>query len=444
MASETRPSDMSATAAAAAIRDGKLTSVALVEDCLARINEREAEVEAWTFLDQDHALRQAEEADRRHRAGRDGPLNGVPVGLKDNFDTFDMPTENGTVLHAGRRPNADAASVALLRAAGAVIMGKTVTTEMAFYTPGKTRNPLDTRRTPGGSSSGSAAAVAAKMVPLATGSQTNGSVIRPGAFCGIVSYKPTHGLIPVKGVLTSSEPLDTVGIFARDVMDAALMAEQMMVHDWSDPHARPRAQTRLVDVARQAPPATPRLAFVKTAVWKEAEPATQEAFVALAKKLAIDEVGVPEIFEQAIAWHTLINEADLARNYRREYEQGRDRLSQRLREMIESGQKVSAVDYIVTREKVRGLNRALDDIFAKYDAILTPAAIGSAPMGITATGTPIFCSLWTLCNTPAICLPLLKAPDGMPLGVQLVGPHNDDARLLRTARWLTDRLSAAG
>ena len=236
------------------------------------IEALEDTVRAWTFFDPAHALHQAHEADRLHRANAPlGPLHGVPVGIKDIFDTSDMPTENGTVLHAGRTPVEDAAAVALLRAAGAVIMGKTVTTELAVYSPGKTRNPHDPSHTPGGSSSGSAAAVAAEMVPLAIGSQTNGSVIRPAAYCGVYGYKPTHGLVSLYGALAQSVPLDTIGVFARNIEDLALITEQLMVYDGRDPNQRPRARAALVDTAAQQPPVPPRIAFVKTPIWPKAD-----------------------------------------------------------------------------------------------------------------------------------------------------------------------------
>jgi Asp-tRNA(Asn)/Glu-tRNA(Gln) amidotransferase A subunit family amidase len=234
---------LGAVAAARQIRDGKISSDELTRACLARIEAREPEVQAWAFLDPEHALRQARAADEWRKRGRPlGPLHGLPVGVKDIIDTADMPTENGTVLHKGRMPRHDAAAVRMLRAAGAVILGKTVTTECAYFSPGKTRNPRNIEHTPGGSSSGSAAAVAAGMVPAAIGSQTAGSVIRPASFCGVYGYKPTHGLIPRTGVLTLSRALDHVGCFSRSVEDLALLAEVLTGYDEGDPDTRPRAR----------------------------------------------------------------------------------------------------------------------------------------------------------------------------------------------------------
>ena len=270
---------ISAAEAAAAIRAGRISAEELVRACLDHIAGLEERIGAWACLDPDLALQQARAADREQREGRAlGPLHGLPVGVKDIFDTRDMPTENGTVLHAGRRPDKDATAVALLRAAGATILGKTVTTELAVYAPAKTRNPHDPARTPGGSSSGSAAAVAAGMVPLALGSQTNGSVIRPASFCGVYGYKPSHGLISRHRVLQQSRALDHVGVFARTLEDAALIAEQIMAFDERDPDTQPRARFNLSRMVAEEPPVKPRLAFVKTPVWDQAEDDTREAF----------------------------------------------------------------------------------------------------------------------------------------------------------------------
>jgi Asp-tRNA(Asn)/Glu-tRNA(Gln) amidotransferase A subunit family amidase len=375
------------------------------------------------------------------RKGKDiGPLNGLPVGVKDIFDTRDMPTEDGTVLHAGRQPDADATAVALLREAGAIILGKTVTTELAVYAPGKTRNPHDPECTPGGSSSGSAAAVAARMVPLAIGTQTNGSVIRPASYCGVYGFKPTYGRISRHFVLQQSRPLDQIGVFARAIEDIALIAEQLMAFDDRDPDTQLRARPKLVKTLAEEPPLPPRLAFVKTPVWDQAEADTKEAFAELIAHLGenVVEVELPVIFNDAVEQHRTIMEADLARSFEREYARGKDKLSAILLEMIERGQKVLAVDYNHAVSQIPILNRTLDTTFEWYDAILTPATTGEASVGLESTGSPIFCTIWSLCGMPAITLPILQGAHGMPLGVQLVGPRGDDARLLRTARWLVN------
>lgn len=434
---------MNAVEAAGAIRAGRITSEALVSACLDRIAALEERVGAWAFLDPGHALEQAREADRALREGKaPGPLHGVPVGVKDIFDTKDMPTGYGTVLHAGRRPAEDAAAVSLLREAGAVILGKTVTTELAVYSPGKTRNPHDPERTPGGSSSGSAAAVAAFMAPLAIGTQSNGSVIRPASYCGVYGYKPSHGLISRHGVLRQSPPLDQVGVFARTIEDAALVAERIMAFDGRDPDTRPRARPSLFGTLADEPPVRPRLAFVKTPVWDQADMDTREAFAELVAHLGenVVEIELPEIFRDAVGLHRTIMEADLAGSFEREYALGKESLSPILREMIERGRKVPTVEYNRALGRVPVLNRALDKVFERHEAIITPAATGEAPIGLESTGSPIFCTIWTLCGMPAITLPVLQGAHGMPMGVQLVGAKGDDARLLRTARRLENLL----
>ena len=436
--------ELSVASVVRAIAAGEITSEELVRACLARIDQREADVQAWMHLDPDHALGQARAADDARREGRTlGPLHGVPLGIKDVFDTADMPTEDGTPLHAGRRPLADATAVALLRQAGAVILGKTVTTELAVYGPGKTRNPHDPAHTPGGSSSGSAAAVAAGMVPAALGSQTNGSVIRPAAYCGVCGYKPTFGLISRRGALAQSRPLDHVGVFARTVEDLALVAETLIAFDAGDGDTRPRARPHLGTVVLEEPPVEPRLAFVKTPMWDQAEATTREAFAELVEHLAgvVAEVSLSHPFYKVVGWHRTIMFADLAKSFAAEYERGRDRLSDTLRGIIEEGQKVLAVDYNLAVERIPAVNAALNEVFARYDAILTPATTGEAPRGLESTGSPIFCTIWTYSGTPAVTLPLLEGPHGLPLGVQLVAARGNDARLLRTAHWLVERVT---
>ena len=429
----------SAADAARAIRDGAFSSVELVEACLARAREVDPKVQAWTYLDPEHALAQARALDERRKEGAPvGPLHGVPVGIKDIFDTADMPTEDGTVLHAGRTPATDAAAVARLRAAGAVIMGKTVTTELATYAPGKTRNPHNAEHTPGGSSSGSAAAVACGMVPVALGSQTNGSVIRPAAYCGVYGFKPTHGLISRHGVLKLSRALDHAGVFARTIEDIALACEELAGFDERDPDTRMRARIPFLRVAAEEPPFPPRLAFVKTPLWDRTEPDTREALGELVTQLGdrVEEFVLPETAREALEWHRTIMEAEMAASLVVEYEKGRDRLSDSLRAQLERGRKHTAFDYQVALARVPLLNEGFSELFERYDAIVTPATAGTAPKGLASTGDPAFCTLWTLCGMPALSLPLMQGANGLPLGLQLIGPRHDDARLLRTARWL--------
>jgi len=437
---------LSASDAARLIRDGVISSEQLVEACQARVRATDAEVQAWAFLDPGHALAQAREADDWRLQGRPtGPLHGVPVGIKDIVDTADMPTENGSVLHAGRTPSRDATVVAMLRAAGAVIMGKTVTTEFAGGAPSKTRNPHNPAHTPGGSSSGSAAAVAAGMVPLALGSQTNGSTIRPASFCGVYGFKPTHGLIPRHGMFALSRTLDHVGLFARTVEDLALLAGQIVGYDERDPDTRPRARIPFAEVAAEEPPLTPMLGFVRTPHWERADEETKAAFAELIEHLG-DRVEEVELFPSAAEawqWHLTIMEAEMAANLEREWQTGRDRLSEWLRGRLERGREVRALDYQRAVARIRPIHESFSELCAlRYDAILTPAAPGTAPTGLASTGDPSFCTLWTLCGMPAVSLPLMQGTNGLPLGVQLVGPRDGDARLLRTARWLAARVVA--
>jgi Asp-tRNA(Asn)/Glu-tRNA(Gln) amidotransferase A subunit family amidase len=436
---------LSASEAARAIGEGAISAEQLTEASLARLREVDDQVQAWAFLDDEYALKQARARDAERREGRPlGPLHGIPIGIKDIFDTEDMPTEDGTPLHAGRTPRDDATAVAMLRAAGAVILGKTVTTELATYSPGKTRNPHNPAHTPGGSSSGSAAAVAAGMAPLALGSQTNGSVIRPASFCGVYGFKPTHGLIPRGGVLKLSRTLDHVGIFARTIDDIALAAEQLVGRDARDPDTRVRARVPFVVTTAQDPPLPPQLAFVKGPAWDRAEEETREAFAELIATLGdhVFEVDTPDSARLALDWHKTIMEAEMAANLDREWERGADRLSDSLRAQLARGREITALDYQLARARIPLINDGFDEIFERCAAIITPAAAGTAPKGIESTGDPAFCTLWTLCGMPCLSIPLMRGENGLPLGVQLVGQREDDARLLRTARWLVGEIAA--
>lgn len=437
---------ISATEAARLIRAGTISSEQLVDACLARVRDIDERVQAWAFLDPEYALAQARAADEWRLCGRPiGPLHGIPIGIKDIFDSADMPTENGSVLHSSRTPSRDATAISRLREAGAVIMGKTVTTEFAYFAPGKTRNPHNAEHTPGGSSSGSAAAVAAEMVPLALGSQTNGSTIRPAAFCGVVGFKPTHGLISRHGILTLSRTLDHVGLFARTIDDIAVLAEQLVGYDEDDPDTRPRARIPFVEIASEEPPLPPMFALVKTPYWERVDNETKEGFAEMIDHLG-DRVEEVELFPSALEaweWHRTIMDAEMAMNLEREWKEGHDRLSDPLRALLERGQKVRALDYQRALARIKPIHESFVELFEqRFDAILTPAAPGPAPKGLESTGDPSFCTLWTLCGMPAVSLPLLQSTQGLPIGVQLVGPRDGDARLLRTARWLAVRVAS--
>jgi Asp-tRNA(Asn)/Glu-tRNA(Gln) amidotransferase A subunit family amidase len=439
------PWRLTATEAAREIRAGRLSAEDYARALLARIDEREPEVQAWAWLDREHALAQARAADEQRRNGVGaGPLAGLPVGVKDIVDVRGMPTEDGTVLHAGRIAQADAALVARLRAAGGWPMGKTVTTELATYAPGKTRNPHRASHTPGGSSSGSAAAVAAGMVPLAIGTQTNGSVVRPASFCGVVGYKPSFGAIARTGVLTQSPPLDQVGVFARSVEDVALLAEALWGFDQRDPATRPEPAPPLAAVASSEPPQPPRLGWTPTPWWDRVAPDARDAFGGLLERLGEHrcDVALPADAGQAIAWQRTVMEADIAASFEAEYERGRAQLSDSLAGQIERGRRVTAVEYRKALAQAGALNAALAPLFERVDAILAPATLGTAPPAASGTGDPLMSTLWTFCGVPAISLPLLRGADGLPIGVQLVAARGDDARLLRTARWLVRHFPA--
>jgi Asp-tRNA(Asn)/Glu-tRNA(Gln) amidotransferase A subunit family amidase len=430
---------LSLAQAAREIRGGRLRAAALAQALLDRIAAADGEIRAWAFLDPAHVMRQAEAADARLAEGRPiGKLHGVPVALKDIFETHDMPTQCGTRLYAGRATGRDAACVARLREAGAIVLGKTVTTEFCYATPGKTANPHDPRRTPGGSSSGSAAAVAARMAPGAVGSQTNGSVIRPASFCGVVGFKPTHGLIPRTGVLPLSRTLDHVGVFARTVEDAGLLAEVMAGFDAGDPDTRPVAAPLLSRTATAEPPLPPRFAFVRTPAWDEAEPSTHAAFGRLLDRLGgqVEERDLSAVLAPTYDFQATVMAVEMAHNLAREHDQAETQLSVPLREQIARGRAHRAVDYCRAVEAVGRVNQALDSLFGAFDAILTPSAPGEAPIGLGSTGNPIFCTPWSYLGLPAVSLPILQGPSGLPLGAQLVGRRGDDARLLRTAGWL--------
>ncbi len=427
---------------AVALRDrmasGALRAVELVEACLARIAAREPEVQAWAWLDGDYALEQARALDKRRQAGLPiGALHGLPVGLKDIIDTKGIPTCNGTDIDAGRVPLEDAWLVTRLRAAGAIVMGKTVTTECALSHPGKTRNPHNPAHTPGGSSQGSAAAVAAGMVPLAIGTQTGGSVIRPASFCGVVGFKPSFGLIPRSGVLMQSPFLDTVGVFARTVEDCALLAEVLTGHDPADSATSAVPTPRMLDVSLSRAPVTPTFAVVTLPGDDHPDAEMRGAMAELVSMLPESfETPLPG-FDEVAAMRQRINFAEMAKCYFSLERRGRDLMSDPLKAALDEGKAVLARDYIAALDWRDLMNTVLDQIFERCDAMLCPAALGPAPAGLSFTGSPIFNGLWTLAGVPAITLPLFATENGLPMGLQLIGRRGEDARLLRTARWLS-------
>lgn len=425
------------------LSSGSLDARAFTSQCLDIIKAREPDIQAWEWLDEQVANQAAQEADDQRQSGSScGALHGLPIGVKDIIDTAGIPTANGCALDAGRTPTEDAWVVERMKAEGAIMLGKTVTTELAYLSPSKTRNPHDLSRTPGGSSSGSAAAVAAGMVPLAIGTQTGGSVIRPASYCGVVGFKPSFGAIPRCGVLNQSPSLDTLGVFSRDVEGAALLAEALFGFDSRDPATTQRSFPDLLKTALSAPPHAPRLAVVMTPYISLAEKEVPEALRAFAKGLGEHcfDAELPAAFEHVPEIRARINLAEMARNFSHYEKTDRGKLSLEMQESLDAGHQILAPDYLEALDWPATLNTALEPLFERCDAILTPAATGPALAGLKSTGDSVFNGLWTLCGNPAITLPLLTSSIGLPMGVQLVGKRGDDAQLLRTARWLTEQL----
>lgn len=415
------PNRLSARAAAQAISSRKLSSVELVTACLKRIEVREPAVKAWTFLDADKAL-----ADARARDGEAprGPLHGVPIAVKDIIDTADMPTEYGSPIYAGRQPVWDAACVALVKAAGGIVLGKTVTTEFAARHPGKTANPHNPAHTPGGSSSGSAAAVADFMVPVGFATQTAGSITRPAAFCGAVGFKPSFATYAVAGIKPYAASFDTLGTITRHVGDALLMWEALQAAPLPE---SPPALTR------------PRVGLCHTPFWGAAEPAAVEAFQVAGRKLAaagydLDIVELPSWFESLNRVHGQIQAYEGARAFAHEFAPPhRDGLSTYLREMIEGGRRILPRDYLAARAAMARARHEFASVIERYDMLMAPAAPGEAPASLGTTGDPVFNRLWTLLHVPSVSLPVMMGPQGLPLGVQLIGRLDGDIDLLRLA-----------
>jgi len=433
---------LSAVEMVQSLKKGEITSEELVKSYIEQIKKKEKEVEAWEFFDQELVLAQAKKLDELHQSGKHGDLHGIPVGIKDIFDTENMPTIDGTEIHKKNPSWNDCTVVSKLKQAGAIIMGKTVTAELAYYSPGKTKNPHDTTRTPGGSSSGSAAAVASHMVPLAVGSQTNGSVIRPASYCGVVGYKPTKGLISRHLVLQISRALDQVGVFANSIEDAALISEQLIGHDKQDPDTSLNPRPKLLAASKQKPPMEPLLAYVKLPFMNKLDEDVKEGFKEIKDELKgkVDEIELPEGFAGIPDWHKIIMESDMARSFSKEYEKSKNKLSDQIVEAIERGMKYTSVEYNNALSKIDVANTYFNQFFHDYDAILTPSACDEAPKGLKSTGNPIFCTIWTYCGMPCISLPLLKGKSGLPVGVQLVSSLFDDERLFRNASWLTSKI----
>ncbi|MEK7735160.1 MAG: amidase [Pseudomonadota bacterium] len=416
------------------------TSEQLVTSLIARIDEREPAVHAWAHLDRAQALERARNADRHIRAGKTGELLGIPVGIKDVIDVHGMPTGRGSPLFAGRLPECSATIVERLERAGGFALGKTVTAEFAYLHPGPTRNPWNPAHTPGGSSMGSAAAVADGMVPAAIGTQTNGSVIRPAAFCGCVGYKPSQGLLPRTGVQPLSPTLDQLGIFTRSVPDAAIVAGALIGHDPKDPLSLSDMSLSQTDFVLRSRYQPPRLAVVRSPVWHLAEPAQRQRFeenlAALrAAGALVEDLDLGSAFEIAHETLRIIMFAEGAVTFAKLHAQQRDQLSPELNQLIEEGSRLRATRFEEAREQRQRLRTELLRRMLLCDAVVTPPARGEAPATFGHTGDPSFCTIWTLCGVPAVTIPVGLGPQGLPLGLQLVGRFLEDPSLLSVAQW---------
>jgi Asp-tRNA(Asn)/Glu-tRNA(Gln) amidotransferase A subunit family amidase len=420
---------LTASEAAARIARGEITSEALVRSCLERIEAREPDVGAWAFIDRDRAVAAARALDA---VGSKGLLHGVPVGFKDIVETADLPTGFGSSIYHSYRPVADAPTVALTRAAGAVILGKTVTTEFAFRFPGKTSNPHNRRHSPGGSSSGSAAAVADAMVPLAVGTQTGGSIIRPAAYCGVYGLKPSYGQLSFAGVRHMAESLDTLGCMARSLDDIALFRSVLLGIPLRQP---------------TEPGAALRIGLCRTPFWDEGAPCVRALLEETAGKLAragarVVDFDFPEGGKVALEATWCITKFEGARAFVNDRTQHPESVSSAVRATTDEGLAIPIDAYLGAMRRIELMRARLDLAFADFDAILTPSAIDEAPLGLSDTGPITFNFLWTAAHTPAITLPVGRGPLGLPLAIQLVARRHDDERLLQVARWVAPRVDA--
>ena len=420
------------------IKNSELTSVELCEKYIERVDEFEKEVKAWAFFDKKILLEKAKEADDYRRSGKPiGFLHGIPVAVKDIIGTVEMPTECGTSIRKGKSYSQNAEIIDLLISEGAIVMGKTATSELAFLGPPKTTNPHDYSRTPGGSSSGSAASVASYMAPLSIGSQTGGSVIRPASYCGVVGYKPTYGLISRNGVLRTSQTLDNIGMFGRNVEDVALLAKALIKKDNQDLASIHYSSENILAETKKGPLFEPKFIFYKTNHWKMIEKKSRDAFEYFIKSFKNIEVfDTPSYFKDIHKYHQVIHETDLANNFSIYYKKFKSKLSKYMQDAISRGNKYSAKEYAEAIDFRKQSYESYKEVFEDYHGVLMPSSPGVAPKGLKSTGTAEFNKVWSYLGTPCISLPLLEGENKLPLGVQLIGDKYDDHRFLGVARWL--------
>ena len=434
-------SSLSAYELSLKLKSGEISSVDLCKAYIDRINKFEKDVQAWQFFDKKILLEKAEEADDYRKSGKPlGPLHGMPIAIKDIIGTYDMPTECGTVFRKKQSSSQDSEIVNLLKNAGAIVMGKTVTCELAYIHPSRTKNPHDYNRTPGGSSSGSAAVVASYMAHLSIGSQTGGSVIRPASYCGVVGYKPSYGLISRNGVLKVSDKLDTIGVFGRSVKDVAMLAKSLIRKDLYDPSTTYFSSDRMIEVCEEKLEFDPKFIFYKTKNWNNIHKKSQEAFEFLIKsfKKNIEVFDEPSYFKDIPKFHQIIHEVDMANNFQVYYKKDKTKLSKEINDAILRGLKYSAKEYSDAIDFMKQSYESYKEVFDDYYGILTPSTNGVADKGFGSTGSADFQKIWTYLGLPAISLPLLTGENDLPLGLQLVGNKFDDLRFLGTAKWLED------
>ena len=421
------------------IKDAQISSVELCQIYIDRINKFEKDIKAWAHFDKKLLLEKAAEADEHRRLGKPlGPLHGIPVAVKDIVGTLDMPTECGTVIRKGKSYSQNAEIIELLISAGAIVMGKTATAELAYLGPAKTTNPHDYSRTPGGSSSGSAASVASFMAPLSVGSQTGGSIIRPASYCGVVGYKPTYGLISRNGILKTSEKLDHVGVFGRSVEDVALLAKTLIKKDKLDTASVHYSAENMLNETKKGPLFEPKFIFYKTDYWKLVEKKSRESFEYFIKsfKKNIEVFDTPSYFKDIHKYHQIIYDTDLANNFSLYFKKYKKKLSKIMQDAIIRGNKHSAKDYAVAVDFMKRSYESYEEVFEDYHGVLSPSSPGVAPKSLKTTGTAEFNKVWSYLGTPCISLPLLQGENDLPLGVQLVGAKYDDQRFLGVANWL--------
>ena len=445
----TAPFELSVVDAAAAIRAGRLSAVGLVESCLGRIDASEEQIQAWVTIDRSGALEAAHALDAEARAGRfRGALHGVPVGLKDIIHATGLKTTAGARGFADTLPREDAHCVARLRAAGAVVLGKVQTTEFAFSDPAVTRNPWHPGRTPGGSSAGSAAAVAARMVPAALGSQTVGSVLRPAAFCGVVGFKPTYGRISRRGVVPLAWSLDHVGIFARTVADAATIVSALAGHDPLDPGSAMLPPPDVAAVVAAVPGRAPRLGLIGEPFLGRATPEARAHLAEVARRLEargarVDAVQLSPLMASIYSAVITVSRAEVGAIHADSHRRHADAYRPRIRAGIELGQCIPSDVYLRAQRLRRQARLELAPLLARYDALVMPSALGPTPDRST-TGDAVFNGPWTGLGVPALSLPTRLAPDGLPLGTQLIGAPLEEVRLLSAARWVEGTVAFQG